>query len=129
MEAQELLAALRCMAVGVSWKLSRPPDGGRVRVDAGVPGSRAASGLVVWPCEMDHQRVADWSGLTQRLESSGAGRLELPFAEIERLIGGRLPRSSQYPAFWSNSSSYAKAWKRRDTSRPGRACRPGTWAL
>jgi hypothetical protein len=61
---------------------------------------------------MDHQRVVDWSGLTQRLESSGAGRLELPFAEIERLIGGRLPPSSQYPAFWSNSSSYAKAWKR-----------------
>lgn len=61
---------------------------------------------------MDHQRVADWSGLTQRLESSGAGWLELPFAEIERLIGGRLPPSSQYPAFWSNSSSYAKAWKR-----------------
>ena len=56
--------------------------------------------------------MADWSGLTQRLESSGAGRLELPFAEIERLIGGRLPPSSQYPAFWSNSSSYAKAWKR-----------------
>ena len=61
---------------------------------------------------MDHQRVADWSGLTRRLESSGAGWLELPFAEIERLIGGRLPPSSQYPAFWSNSSSYAKAWKR-----------------
>ena len=56
--------------------------------------------------------MADWSGLTQRLKSSGAGRLELPFAEIERLIGGRLPPSSQYPAFWSNSSSYAKAWKR-----------------
>ena len=74
--------------------------------------SRAASGLVVSPREMDHQRVADWWGLTQRLESSGAGRLELPFAEIERLIGGRLPPSSQYPAFWSNSSSYAKAWKR-----------------
>lgn len=61
---------------------------------------------------MDYQRVADWSGLTQRLESSGAGRLELPFSEIERLISGRLPPSCQYPAFWSNSSSYAKAWKR-----------------
>ena len=61
--------------------------------------------------ELDHQRVADWSGLTQRLESSDAGRLELPLAEIERLIGGRLPPSSQYPAFWSNSSVYAKAWK------------------
>jgi len=67
---------------------------------------------VVSPREVDHQRVADWSGLTQRLESSDARRLELPFAEIERLIGGRLPPSSQYPAFWSNSSSYAKAWKR-----------------
>lgn len=61
---------------------------------------------------MGHLRVTDWSGLTQRLESSGAERLELPFAEIERLIGSRLPPSSQYPAFWSNSSSYAKAWKK-----------------
>lgn len=60
---------------------------------------------------MDDLRVADWSGLTQWLESSGAERLELPFAEIERLIGDRFPSSSQYPAFWSNSSSYAKAWK------------------
>jgi uncharacterized HhH-GPD family protein len=61
---------------------------------------------------MDYQRVVNWSGLTQRLESSGAGRLELPFSEIERLISGGLPPSCQYPAFWSNSSSYAKAWKR-----------------
>ena len=36
-------------------------------------GSRAASGLVVLLRKMDHQRVADWSGLTRRLESSGAG--------------------------------------------------------
>ncbi|MGH3302352.1 MAG: DUF6884 domain-containing protein [Streptosporangiaceae bacterium] len=77
-----------------------------------VQGVRTASGLVVSPREIDHQRVADWSGLTRRLESADAGRLELPFTEIERLIGGRLPPSSQYPAFWSNSSSYAKAWKR-----------------
>lgn len=68
-------------------------------------------GLVVSPDEMDDLRVADWSGLTRRLESSVTGRVELPFAEIERLIGGRLPPSSQYAAFWSNSSSYAKAWK------------------
>jgi uncharacterized HhH-GPD family protein len=38
--------------------------------------------------------------------------LELSFGEIERIIGSRLPASSQYAAFWSNSSSYAKAWKR-----------------
>jgi hypothetical protein len=94
-----------------------------------VPGSRAASGLVVSPREMDHQRVADWSGLTQRLESSGAGRLELPFAEIERLIGGRLPPSSQYPAFWSNCSSYAKAWKRTGYESTRRGVPTGTWAL
>jgi hypothetical protein len=56
--------------------------------------------------------VADWSRLTQRPESSGEGWLELSFTEIERIIGGRLPASSQYPAFWSNSSSYAKAWTR-----------------
>ena len=56
--------------------------------------------------------MTDWSGLTRRLETSGAGRLELSFAEIEQIISGPLPASSQYPAFWSNSSSYAKAWKR-----------------
>ena len=60
---------------------------------------------------MDHRRVADWSRLTEWLASSGVERLELPFAEIERHIGGRLPPSSQYPAFWSNSSSYSKALK------------------
>src|SRR5215469_3525840 len=71
-----------------------------------------STGLVVSPCELDHQLVADWSGLTRRLESSDAGWLELPFSEIERLIVSRLPASSQYAAFWSNSSSYARAWKR-----------------
>lgn len=112
MEAQELLAAPHGMATGASWMLVQT-SGRKSR-----PGRRRSAGfaqrrsLVVSRREMDHQRVADWSGLTQRLESSGAGRLELPFAEIERLIGGRLPPSSRYPAFWSNSSSYAKAWKR-----------------
>jgi uncharacterized HhH-GPD family protein len=56
--------------------------------------------------------VVNWSGLTHRLESSIENRLELSLDEIERIIGGQLPASSQYPAFWSNSSAYAKAWKR-----------------
>jgi uncharacterized HhH-GPD family protein len=55
---------------------------------------------------------ADWSRLTSRLKESDAARVELSFGEIERTIGAKLPPSSQYPAFWSNSSSYAKAWKR-----------------
>lgn len=75
--------------------------------------------------------MANWSGLTQQLESSGAERLELPFAEIERFIGGQLPPSSQYPAFWSNSSSYAKAWKRAgyDSTSPASARRRPPWPL
>jgi len=56
--------------------------------------------------------MVDWSALTRRLQACDDGRLELSFAEIERIIGGKLPTSSQYPAFWSNSSSYAKAWRR-----------------
>ena len=56
--------------------------------------------------------MADWRRLTSRLEASGAPRLELSFSEIERIIGSPLPASSRYAAFWSNSSSYAAAWKR-----------------
>jgi uncharacterized HhH-GPD family protein len=56
--------------------------------------------------------MADWTRLTQRLAASGDGRVELSFTEIERTIGAPLPGSSKYPAFWSNSSSYARAWKR-----------------
>lgn len=57
-------------------------------------------------------RMVDWSALTRRLEACEERRLELAFVDIERIIGGRLPASSRYPAFWSNSSSYAKAWRR-----------------
>jgi len=56
--------------------------------------------------------MVDWSALTRRLEGCEEGRLELAFVDIERIKGGPLPASSQYPAFWSNSSSYAKAWRR-----------------
>lgn len=56
--------------------------------------------------------MADWSRLTRHLQASGDPRLELSFAEIGRVIGAKLPASTQYPAFWSNTSTYAKAWKR-----------------
>lgn len=65
--------------------------------------------------------MADWSRLTQCLRASGEPRLELSFAAIEKIIGAELPRSSRYAAFWSNSSAYAKAWKRANyaTTRRG----------
>ncbi len=56
--------------------------------------------------------MADWSRLTQHLEEQGAGRVVLSFPKIETIIGSALPASSKYPAFWSNGSSYARAWKR-----------------
>jgi uncharacterized HhH-GPD family protein len=55
--------------------------------------------------------MADWSRLTRFLQDSDAARVELSFARIESILGSELPASSRYPAFWSNSSFYAAAWK------------------
>jgi hypothetical protein len=53
-----------------------------------------------------------WEGLLRHLRASSADRLLLSFAEIERLIGGPLPSSARkHAAFWSNTSTYAKAWR------------------
>jgi hypothetical protein len=47
------------------------------------------------------------------LESSRAERLPVKFSELEALLGFELPRSKQYPAWWSNSPTnnpMTKAW-------------------
>jgi len=48
----------------------------------------------------------------------------MTYAELEDLCGGELPASRRYPAFWSNSSVYAKHWLAAGyiVSRAG--CRP-----
>jgi hypothetical protein len=39
------------------------------------------------------------------LEASGAEEVPMTFEEIEALLGAALPRSRQYPAWWSNNPS------------------------
>lgn len=65
----------------------------------------------------------DWSELTRYLETVSDDPVDLSFAQIEAVIGGPLPASCRYPAFWSNSSSYAKVWRSAGfvVSRRGRS--------
>jgi hypothetical protein len=57
--------------------------------------------------------MREWQRLTEYLRGSGQDLVVLPFEQIEAIIGDELPRSAyRYPAFWSNSSAYAKHWKR-----------------
>ena len=47
------------------------------------------------------------------LESQPIEQVSMTFAEIERLLGVPLPKSKQYPAWWSNNPSnntMTKAW-------------------
>jgi uncharacterized HhH-GPD family protein len=52
-----------------------------------------------------------WARLTAFLASSGQPQVTVRFGDIEHIIGRPLPASKQHQAFWSNSSSYAKAWR------------------
>lgn len=53
-----------------------------------------------------------YAPLYQHLRRSGQDELSLSFAEIERLIGGRLPASSARRGWWSNrrNALQASAW-------------------
>jgi hypothetical protein len=52
-----------------------------------------------------------WNRLTDRLLQAGGEDVVLTFEQIERLLDRSLPPSAhRHAAFWSNSSSYAKAW-------------------
>lgn len=47
------------------------------------------------------------------LEQQAGGQVPMTFAEIERLVGAPLPKSKQYPAWWSNNPSnntMTQAW-------------------
>ncbi len=39
------------------------------------------------------------------LRKQRASHVPMTFAEIERIIGGKLPSSQKYPAWWSNNTS------------------------
>ncbi len=52
-----------------------------------------------------------WALLTEFLIEQGEDQ-SLTYRDIERICRGPLPSSKQYPAFWSNSSQYAKHWLR-----------------
>lgn len=56
--------------------------------------------------------TGSWGRLTRTLQESDAAQVVMTFEQIERVIGGTLPASARrHAAFWSNSSSYAKAWR------------------
>ena len=59
--------------------------------------------------------MSKYAPLEAYLENSTMREIPMKFAEIERIIDGRLPASSRkYPAWWSNESSthvQAEAWK------------------
>mgnify|MGYP001796906180 CR=1 FL=1 len=63
-----------------------------------------------------------WSRLTTFLTAEAEASTVLSFQQIERIIEHALPASaSNHSAFWSNTSSYSKAWRDagREVSRRG----------
>lgn len=58
--------------------------------------------------------MGKYSRLGEFLKAQRAKEVPLTFAEIERIIGGKLPPNSpQYPAWWSNNPSnnvMTKVW-------------------
>jgi hypothetical protein len=47
--------------------------------------------------------MGKYAPLGDFLRKQRASRIPMTFVEIERLIGTRLPKSQQYPAWWSNN--------------------------
>lgn len=57
--------------------------------------------------------MGKYDPLTAYLHQTGAMEVPLTFEEVERIIGGPLPASKKYPAWWSNNPSnnvMTKAW-------------------
>ena len=57
--------------------------------------------------------MGKYSPLTDFLHAQKRDEIPLSFAEIERVIGDRLPASHRYRAWWSNNSfnsTMTKAW-------------------
>lgn len=66
----------------------------------------------------------DWAKLTEYLMGAD-GDLLLTFGDLERICGGSLPASKEYPAFWSNSSGYARHWVQAGYKVSRARCLPG----
>jgi hypothetical protein len=47
--------------------------------------------------------MGKYSPLGEFLRKQKGERVALTFAEIERIVGAKLPRSQRYPAWWSNN--------------------------
>jgi YD repeat-containing protein len=57
--------------------------------------------------------MGKYDPLKSFLEAQAAERVPMTFADIERLVGAPLPKSKQYPAWWSNNPSnntMTQAW-------------------
>lgn len=57
--------------------------------------------------------VGKYDPLTRYLADKRTAAVPMTFAEIERVLGARLPASKQYPAWWSNNPSnnvMTRAW-------------------
>ncbi len=57
--------------------------------------------------------MSKYTPLADFLRSRGADEVPMTFAEIEQIIGAKLPPSSRYRAWWSNNdfnSVMTKAW-------------------
>jgi hypothetical protein len=72
----------------------------RQRVKIGLPNINAGGGTLM---ALDK--------LGAYLASCGRDHVVLSLAEIATIEGRSLPDSVMYPAFWSNSSHYARAWR------------------
>jgi hypothetical protein len=65
---------------------------------------------------------AGWARLTEHLVSHADRDVVLTFEQIEQITGEPLPPTARrHAAFWSSSSSCARAWKSagRDVTRRG----------
>jgi hypothetical protein len=47
--------------------------------------------------------LSKYTPLGEYLRKQRSSRIPMTFAEIERLIGAKLPNSQRYPAWWSNN--------------------------
>ena len=49
--------------------------------------------------------MSKYENLGEFLKSQKNSAISMTFAEVERVIGHKLPRSARYPAWWSNNPS------------------------
>jgi len=57
--------------------------------------------------------MSKYDQLGTHLRGQGLAEVRMSFADIERVVGTKLPKSQEYPAWWSNSTSnnvMTKVW-------------------